>query len=228
MPIAFRRRVAARYFAFRESRARAAREAQLRERDRRLVDSITPDRPGRLNIGSSSEFVDGWINADLVRDPAGRCLVMDATEPWPFLPSSLEAVNSEHFIEHVPKDAGRRFLEEAFRALRPGGVIRTSTPDLRALCATYVDADPADLAAHRAHGYQAESHADLVNNYLYVPGHTYIYDEQTLRSLLSECGFVQIEQALFGGSRHHVLRGIDRHDMGELRHIVICLDAVKP
>jgi predicted SAM-dependent methyltransferase len=181
-----------------------------------------------LNIGASGQHVNGWVSVDLFRDADGRCLQMDAAAPWPFADGTARAINSEHFIEHVDRDAGRRYLREAFRVLRPGGVIRTSTPDLRGLCQLYLAADPEALATHHAHGYEAATHADLLNNYVYLPGHSYIYDEERLRSVLTDCGFVDIELAEFGASRHEVLRGIDRHDMGRLRSIVVCLDAVRP
>ena len=70
--------------AERARRAAARREAEFVERDRAWIASLAGRRDLRLNIGSSAEHVEGWINADLGRDPEGRCLRMDATEPWPF------------------------------------------------------------------------------------------------------------------------------------------------
>jgi predicted SAM-dependent methyltransferase len=217
--------------AVRRRRARRAaerREAALVERDRAWVASLAGRRDLRLNIGSSGEHVEGWINADLLRDPEGRCLRMDATERWPFEDGSAEAVNSEHVIEHVNPSDAPKFFREAFRVLQPGGVIRTSTPDLRGITEAYLEADPAVLDAHRSHGYAARNHADLVNNYVHMHGHVHIYDFETLAALLAEAGFGEAERVEFGMSRHQLLHGIDRHDAGELRRLVVCVDAVKP
>jgi predicted SAM-dependent methyltransferase len=217
--------------ALRARRAELAaerREAAFAERDRALIAGLAGRRDLLLNIGSSSEHVEGWINADLSRDPDGRCLRMDATEPWPFEDGAAEAVNSEHMIEHLERDAATLFVREAFRVLRPGGVIRTSTPDLRAICDAYAAANPEVLTAHRAQGYNARNHADLLNNYAQLHGHRHLYDFETLVLVLAAAGFEQIERAEFGESRHLVLRGIDRHDPGELRALVVAVDAVKP
>ncbi|MEA2459438.1 MAG: hypothetical protein QOC95_2410 [Thermoleophilaceae bacterium] len=214
--------------ARRELRAAERREAELAERDRRWIASLVGRRDLRLNVGSSGEHVDGWINADLLRDPAGHCLRMDATQRWPFEDGSAEAVNSEHVVEHLERAGAAVFFREAFRVLRPGGVIRTSTPDLRGIAEAYLAADPAVLESHRSHGYQARNHADLVNNYVQMHGHLHIYDFETLELLLSEAGFVQVERAEFGQSRHPVLSDVDRHDTGELRALVVCVDAVRP
>ena len=205
-----------------------AAERRGARRDREWITSLRGRTDLKLNVGSSAAYLDGWINADLGRDPEGRCLRMDATEPWPFENGSAEAINSEHMIEHLEPDAAPLFFAQAFRVLRPGGVLRTSTPDLRGIVDAYLEADPATLAAHRAHGYEARNHADLLNNYLQMHGHRHIYDFQTIELLLRDAGFEQIERAHFGESRHAVVRGIDRHDVGELSPLVITVDAVKP
>ena len=217
--------------AVRGRRARVAarrREEALVERDRRWVESLRGRTDLRLNVGSSSQHVDGWISVDILRDPERRCLRMDATQPWPFDAGSAEAVASEHVIEHIEPAAVPGFLAEAFRILRPAGVLRISTPNLRGIGEAYIASDAEVLAAHREHGYTARTHADLVNNYLHAWGHVHIYDFQSLRLLLSDAGFTDIREATFGRSKHESLRGIDRHDPAPLDALVLWVDAVKP
>jgi hypothetical protein len=84
------------------------------------------------------------------------------------------------------------------------------------------------LAEHRANGYEAENHADLVNNYFYYYGHRHIYDFATLASMLRAAGFAHIQRARFGESEHELVRGIDCHDGGRLNALVVIVDAVKP
>jgi predicted SAM-dependent methyltransferase len=205
-----------------------ATERRASARDRDLIRSLSGRTDLRINIGSSSVHVPGWISADLLRDPDAECIRMDATDPWPFEPGSAEAVNSEHFLEHVDAGGALAYFREAFRVLRPGGVIRTSTPDLEGLCRIYMERDPALLELHREHGYEASVFGDLVNNYFYMWGHVHIYDFEKLSELLTEAGFERVERARFGESSHEPLRGIDRHDVGALEGYVIAVDAVKP
>jgi predicted SAM-dependent methyltransferase len=209
-------------------RRAARREAELTARDQRWVASLAGRRDLRLNVGSSEVYIDNWINIDISRDPEGRCLCMDATQPWPFADGAADAVNSEHLVEHLTLEAARGFATEAFRVLREGGVLRTSTPDLAGLCREYMRADTRVLEAHRSHGYTAETHADVLNNYFYLWDHRRLYDFESLERLLSEVGFVQVEQTAFGRSRHSLLDGIDRHDPGDLGAFVLCVDAVRP
>jgi predicted SAM-dependent methyltransferase len=211
----------------RSSNAARRREEALVERDRRWIASLRGRTGLRLNIGSSSQHLDGWISVDILRDPEGRCLRMDATQPWPFDDGSAEAVASEHVIEHVDPVAVPAFLAEAFRVLGPGGVLRISTPNLRGISEAYIASDPEVLAAHRAHGYSARTHADLVNNYLHAWGHVYVYDFESLQLLLADAGFSEIREAAFGESEHEALRGIDRHDPAPLGALVLIVDAVR-
>jgi predicted SAM-dependent methyltransferase len=196
--------------------------------DKRRLAELSHASDLRINVGSSSEHVPGWISVDIERDRDGEVLRMDATARWPFADGSAAAVNSEHFIEHVTREQAAAYLREAYRVLKPGGLIRTSTPDLEGMARAYFDADPAILELHRSHRYVAANHADMVNNYFLEHGHRHIYDFDSLRQLLSEAGFAQIERASFGHSRHPELRGIDRHDLGPLEVLVVAVDAVKP
>ncbi|HEX7300706.1 MAG TPA: methyltransferase domain-containing protein [Solirubrobacteraceae bacterium] len=217
--------------AVRAARARRAarrHEEALVERDRRWVAELRGRRDLQINVGSSSQHLDGWLSVDILRDPEERCLRMDATQPWPFDSGSAVAVASEHVIEHVNPAAVPAFLAEAHRVLQPGGVLRISTPDLRGINEAYVAADPDVLAAHRAHGYRARTHADLVNNYLHAWGHVHVYDFESLRLLLADAGFTDIREATFGHSEHELLRGIDQHDPAPLDELVLWVDAVKP
>jgi predicted SAM-dependent methyltransferase len=209
-------------------RAARRREEALVERDRRWLASWEGRTDLRINVGSSSRHVEGWISADILRDPEGRCLRMDATEPWPFAAGSATAIATEHVIEHIDPAAMPAFFAEAHRVLRPGGVLRVSTPNLRGIAEAYLAADPGVLAAHRGHGYTAATHADLLNNYLHDFGHVHVYDAQSLRQLLKEAGFTDVRLASFGHSEHPELRGIDQHDPAPLGDLVLWLDAVKP
>jgi predicted SAM-dependent methyltransferase len=121
-----------------------------------------------------------------------------------------------------------RLSGEAFRVLRPGGVIRTSTPDLAGIAEALAERDARTLEIHRSHGYEAATHGELVNNYVYSFGHRRLYDEETLALMLREAGFADARRQAYGESDHDVLRGIDRHDPEGLDKFVLCVEAVKP
>ena len=207
-------------------RREAQRHREIEDRDRRTLRELAGRKDLRLNVGASGNQLDGWLSIDIRADE--QCFGMDAAKPWPFATGSAEAVNSEHFIEHLELEDARAYLAEAYRVLRPGGLIRTTTPDLGGLVELFTERDPGLLEVHRSHGYAAATDGDMVNNYFYSWEHRHIYDFESLAGMLRAAGFEDVREAAYGESTHELLRGIDRHDPEELRRSVLCVDAVKP
>ena len=94
---------------------------------------------------------DGWLNADFIymRLPVGfvcedwrtgrYILRQDAGHRWPFEDESFEMIYSEHMFEHILPMDGSSFLREMYRILKPGGVLRVTTPDLEKYLEGYVN-----------------------------------------------------------------------------------------
>jgi predicted SAM-dependent methyltransferase len=179
-----------------------------------------------LNVGASGHHLDGWVSLDLRPDERG--IRLDATRPWPLPDGCARAIRSEHMIEHFTWDEAKAFAGEAARVLEPGGLLRTCTPDLEQVARAYLERDPRVLRAHHGHGYVAPTWAHLVDNYARMWGHRFLFDFDALAGLLAAAAFVEIERAAFGESRHPELAGTDGHDPGELRELVLYVDATKP
>jgi predicted SAM-dependent methyltransferase len=222
------RAVGHRVLVARDDVRRRVRDRRQAARDEERLTVLRTQTDLRINMGSSSAHLDGWTSVDLLGDPEGVTICFDGTRSWPLTPGSAEAINSEHFLEHLAPEDAPKYFEQAFRILKPGGVIRTSTPDLEGLIAVYAERDPIALETHREHGYTARGHGELVNNYVYSWGHRHIYDFDTLKALLTDAGFVDVTREAYGSSSHPVLDGIDRHEMGHLARVVVAVDAVKP
>lgn len=100
--------------------------------------AANPANHPRLHLGCGRHPHPAWINADLVPvDDDVRAL--DVTRPLPFETASMEAVYHAHLIEHLEPSIGRRFIEDCYRVLRPGGVIRVTVPDLEQIAREYLD-----------------------------------------------------------------------------------------
>jgi SAM-dependent methyltransferase len=87
-------------------------------------------------------YLGEWNNV-LFR-PAGRrsqdpgVLAMDIRQPLPFAGRTFDAVYLLHILEHLtPREAGA-VLREVWRILKPGAILRVSTPDLEDICRAYL------------------------------------------------------------------------------------------
>lgn len=179
-----------------------------------------------LDVGTSSSHLPGWLSLDI--EPDEKALRLDASKPWPFPDGCARAVRAEHMIEHLTWDEAELCIGEMARVLEPGGLCRICTPDLEGIARAYLERDPSVLDVHREHGYDAPTWAHLPNNYLRMWGHRFVFDFDSLRSLLERAGFEQIERSGFNRSRHKLLDGTDSHDPEGLEPLVVCVDAVKP
>lgn len=100
----------------------------------------------------------------------------------PLPDNSVDFLYSSHFLEHLDKFAGRYLLEECWRVLKSGGVVRIAVPDLE----------------HAWRMYQAGDKERMLHDYFFIDGatgfsqHRYLYDYQMLADIFSEIGFTHI------------------------------------
>lgn len=88
----------------------------------------------------------GWINAD--HNPSARDVRhVDLLAPLPFPDKTFDVVYHSQFIEHLPTELAVSFMKECCRILKPKGVLRLVTPDLRNQAREYLRTLEAVLAS---------------------------------------------------------------------------------
>lgn len=182
--------------------------------------------PRLLRIGSGPHVDEGWLCTDFNVTTRGITF-LDARRAFPLPGGSFDAVACEHMIEHVGFEQGRALLAECRRVLRRGGVLRISTPDLDTV--RRLPDRPEDPVVSRylvwsndtfgtpSERADASNPAFVVNRLMREWGHTFLYDEPTLRRALADAGFPSVTRAIPGRSEIPYLVGVDRHmdEIGE-------------
>lgn len=197
-------------------RARAEWRRRTGYVDRDLIDRYFAGAPvPKLHLGCGYNRLGGWLNTD-VAPSSPAVLRLDATGPFPFDDGTFDYAFNEHIIEHVPYPDGERMVQECFRVLRPGGILRTTTPDLAFLVQLYLDPDSEITQAYlRFYAEAATPWAPTrdpvfyLNNFVRDWGHQFIYDEGALRLALEAAGFTDIRRCACGESDHEALQGIE-------------------
>jgi predicted SAM-dependent methyltransferase len=132
-------------------------------------------------------------------DDAAYFAEMDITGRLPVADDTVDWAYAEHLIEHVTLKAGIAWLSEVKRVLRPGGLLRVTTPDLKVYAESYVNGD-GFFGKHRRRMNRALTGvapampargAFMFNQLFYVYGHRWLYDLEELRHALTSAGFAE-------------------------------------
>lgn len=95
-----------------------------------------------LNVGAGGYEIEGFTSLDFYsphyygsrEDFLRRRIEYDLrTDALPFADDSADNIYISHVIEHVETACVERFFHEAWRVLKPGGVLRVACPDARFL-----------------------------------------------------------------------------------------------
>jgi len=229
-------------------------------------------KPVRLNLGcgllTSPEWVnvDGSWNARLAKYPFLRrtlskigvlprdkseiawdstILIHDVRKPLPFPDGCASAVYASHVLEHLYFEQGQYLVQESFRVLSAGGILRVVVPDLCALVREYLGDRPygplsAELELMRP--------ADRFNqrllmrwptpsssNVLYriydawqdFHSHKWMYDTDSLTKLFRRAGFVQVQSMECHVSRIEDIEKVE--DPSRMRNGAgICVEGRRP
>ena len=96
------------------------------------------DAPRLLNVGCGQRFHNAWTNIDLEStDPSVQ--QYDITKGLPFEDQQYDAVYHSHVLEHLDPADGDRLLEDCYRVLKPGGVLRIVIPNLEQIATLYLE-----------------------------------------------------------------------------------------
>lgn len=173
------------------------------ERRRRPLRPGSPGGLTRVQVGCGpTNLLSDWWNVD-IRSFPGIDEVVDATKPWPW--QSLDAVYGEHFLEHLAPSEALAFAHEAARALRPGGVLRLSTPSLEHVWVTHFHPAP----DRPTEDVVAETYR--TNRAFHGWGHRFLFSREMLERLLRGAGFTEVTFHDYGASDRPELRRLERH-----------------
>jgi predicted SAM-dependent methyltransferase len=179
-----------------------------------------------INLGCGLSIAPGWINVDnspnaqlskypLLRWALWKARVLSNQHyrvSWPdsikihnlkkrlpYEDSSIDYVYTSHFLEHLALTDAERLIKEAFRVLKPGGVIRVVVPDLALGARQYLaslEANPDDARAAPNFLRWLQLSRQGVRD-----PHLWMYDAPSLTSMLADAGFINVAVCRFRQGR---------------------------
>lgn len=148
----------------------------------------------KLHLGSGPNYIDGWVNVDILGMHPD--VYWDLRHGVPFPDECAEAAFLEHVLEHFRLADVLAVLEECRRVLVPGGIVRIGVPDFGSYLRSYVgdgafidELRPGRPTPLLAVGEVAVEH-----------GHRSVWDGDTLEVVLEAAGFVDAKACGWGES----------------------------
>jgi len=166
-----------------------------------------------LDVGCGSNTHDDFINLDFVWQP-GVDVCWDISKGLPFSDGTIQAIYSEHCLEHFSLPQARFLLREFCRVLKPNGAIRIVVPDAEIYLRTYVkhlNGEKESFPYGEMEAFEGLWTPMLsVNRVFYhdresPSGHCTMYDFALLRAMLLQQGFRWVEKCEFGSGRDSAL-----------------------
>ena len=171
----------------------------------------------KLNLGCGISGISGWHNIDnsptillsriglarqLFRLPAWPSDVrrVDVLRGLPFSSETVACIYSSHLLQGLTYAESLALMKEAWRVLRPGGVLRIVVPDLGKVVTNYLS-DPDPLASHKLLSRLSLKGSALRD--LLRKGRRYeqMFDARSLLHLFVDAGFTNPEVRRFKESR---------------------------
>lgn len=158
---------------------------------------LTPSSP-KLHLGCGGRKVTGWLNVDVI----GSEYDIDLGQGWlPWRNNSLEAVVSQHVVEHL--DLTRELVplfRELKRVCKPGAELYISCPDMEKACKFYFDDKGEEMLFNRKSRFPSFDlggvpTVQMINDLFHREGeHKNLFDLELMKWLLETSGFSQVER----------------------------------
>jgi predicted SAM-dependent methyltransferase len=169
-----------------------------------------------LHLGCGPRHLKDWINIDILFYFSMPDILLDLSKGLPLPNNCVDYIYTEDLIEHIDFEKGKLLMAECHRVLKPGGVFRAVTPDLKSFALAYINNSEVDLKWYRD-ALGCQSFAEMFNAGLREWGHTFLYDKELLSLTLNNMGFRVVEQK-YNASEEKTLVGVDCRNSEEGSH----------
>lgn len=139
----------------------------------------------KLHLGCGPRYIPGFIHVDA--QPATHVDIVGPVEKLSMSDASVDLIYASHVLEHFGRHEYKAVLQEWYRVLIPGGVLRLSVPDFAACAAIYYENGLADGLTGLV-GLVVGGQRDRYDF------HKMIFDEEFLRRELLDVGFWEVRR----------------------------------
>jgi hypothetical protein len=134
--------------------------------------------------------------------------------------NSCSGVYCSHVLEHLALEDHRRALLNTYRMMKKGALFRMVMPDLEQCIKNYISDD--NVAAYRAEEFMKQSGLgqtrrprgiySLMIEAFGNSRHRWMWDFNSMKQALQECGFKKVRRAYFGDSNGTMFKMVEQEE----------------
>ena len=137
----------------------------------------------KLHLGCGKRYIEGFTHIDLAKyDHIDFEIPVDKLDI--FSNNSIDEIYASHVIEYFDRDKVKIVLEEWYRVLKPGGLLRLAVPNFNSLIKVYEESNDLNNILGPLYGKW-----QIGDESIY---HRTVYDKQSLTDVLLEAKFCNV------------------------------------
>jgi predicted SAM-dependent methyltransferase len=177
--------------------------------------NFAKDIISKIDLCGGTNSPKGYFNIDMFK---GADLYINLEKQLlPFAENSVDVAICISAINYFTRERGQKIIKDVHRVLRPGGIARFATQDLKLIAKKYIAEDKNFFFQKLPDGrerFKGKTMGDKINSWFYgyptAGGNCkYFYDYETLAFLFKETGFKVVEKRNYRESR---IPGINKID----------------
>lgn len=196
----------------------------------------------KLNIGCGSDYIKDWLNVGIfpekeisygmIKEISGAAVLhFDMTNKLPMKDGSVKYIYASHFIEHLNFEEGVKLLERCYDLMRSGAVIRLTFPDLELWVRNYCENNTDFFEKYKNYflknkSPEVKTKGEIFMSQVHGWGHKWNWDFESMKHILGEIGFNNIEKKEAFDSDIPNIKGIEPRGEGRLLE-TIYVEAIK-
>lgn len=151
----------------------------------------------KLHLGCGSVIKSGFLNIDVLDICHTEYIKHDLTSGLPasILEGSVDLIYSSHFLEHLTNKQAHNLLQECYRVMSPGGLIKLCLPDITACIKEWINGNTTyfNNISRSSFGIPANLYSWI--SYLEYATHQHgehltLWDQDKSFTYLSDVGFI--------------------------------------
>lgn len=159
----------------------------------------------KLHLGCGSKILDGFINID-VRPLEGVDIISDISKLDVVEDGTIELIYCSHVLEHFGRNVYKKVLQNWYKKLKDGGILRIAIPNFEAIVEHYNNNKDINILLGLLYGGQTYE-----ENYHYCA-----WDFKSISEDLFDIGFIKVDKYDWGQTEHSQ---IDDYSQSYLPHM---------